>query len=291
MNQTAEEVVNELMMSTSFSAHFIVEGDSDRQLLCSLFEDDSAINVIPVDGCENVVDVMVCYESSGQDMSVLGIIDRDYRYPLGKIPACTNIVLTDLRDIECMMFGSDALRAVLETFGSKEKIRNVGGLTSVRTRVLAAAREIGCLRYYSEKCGRNIRFSTIELSKFVCPKTLSVDLEKMLTHIGNKQEPRISIARAEQAAAKAAVLEAKFEDDAYFVSDLLLCSGHDLIEVLSIALRRMLGSCKEAEVKPDLLERVFRVGYAPHFKSSRIFEAICHWLDTNTDVDQSCLWC
>ena len=57
-----------------------------------------------------------------------------------------------------------------------------------------------------------------------------------------------------------------------------LGNGHDMVAVLSIGLRSALGSQKQNDVPPEILERSLRLAYEDgHFRSSELCEAILDW--------------
>lgn len=290
MNQTADEILNELMMSTSFRAHFVVEGETDRQLFDSMLKEEGVINVVPLGGGGEVVDLIIAYRKSGQTFPLLGVIDRDYRIPLGNLPSHDNLVITDLRDVECMMIDSEVFKAVLEAFGSKEKIKNIGGVRSVKSKVISIAREIALIRFYSQKKGMHLKLSDIEIAKFVSLKDLSLDVHKMLSHMGNKQDPRVSLTVGHYAEAKEEVARAICDGSQYFSNDLMLCRGHDLIDIVSLGLRKVFGSCKDVDVRRDQLERAFRIGYVTHIRLSSMFNTISAWISRNAGIDPNGVW-
>jgi hypothetical protein len=90
----------------------LVEGESDYNFFSHQIGDETA-NIVISDGCENVVEEIKTIEKDEKMRDSLGIIDRDYRLPLGKVPDSNNIVMTDLRDLETMMFATHDLMNIL----------------------------------------------------------------------------------------------------------------------------------------------------------------------------------
>lgn len=169
MNKTVYEFVNEveLLMTTNDKPFLLVEGDSDYNFFSHQMGDETA-NIVISDGCENVVEAIKTIENDENIRDSLGIIDRDYRQPLGKIPDSNNIIMTDLHDLETMMFATRAFFKVITEKASHNKIKAFSGKgEGIRKKVVSLAKPIGYLRYYSQ--------STEKYYDFYGKNGLSVD--------------------------------------------------------------------------------------------------------------------
>jgi hypothetical protein len=61
-----------------------------------------------------------------------------------------------------------------------------------------------------------------------------------------------------------------------------LCNGHDLVEVLSIGLRRAIGSQSAAAVRVEEIERALRLAYeSVDFAASALYRTIREWEQRN----------
>ena len=88
MNQTMDELITELSMTYSFRMHLIVEGDDDKRFFRSSLRGIDKVNLLCVWGADNVMYVIRQIDQLGpaaQISPTLGIIDRDYRVPLGSL--------------------------------------------------------------------------------------------------------------------------------------------------------------------------------------------------------------
>ena len=67
------------------------------------------------------------------------------------------------------------------------------------------------------------------------------------------------------------------EHDAWHV-----CCGHDLVELLSIGLRRVLGKNNESDVRRERLEQQLRLAYEEgYFLRTRLYASIQAWEQRN----------
>ncbi|NEP15226.1 MAG: hypothetical protein F6K14_34670 [Symploca sp. SIO2C1] len=61
-----------------------------------------------------------------------------------------------------------------------------------------------------------------------------------------------------------------------------VCCGHDLVEILSVSLRKTFGSNKAAEVEPNRLERNLRLAYEKaYFLKTHLYLKIRTWEANN----------
>ena len=61
-----------------------------------------------------------------------------------------------------------------------------------------------------------------------------------------------------------------------------VCCGHDLVELLSVGLRKVLGQHTEAAVQRERLEQQLRLAYeAGYFRSTKLYVRIRAWEDLN----------
>ncbi len=273
-------------MSYSHKLHLVLEGNDDCQLLLSVISNDSAVNTVCVYGADRVIETVNTVESDKKlqnNLKVLGIIDRDYREPLKSLPSSANILISDHRDIECMMVDSPVFAKVLRELGSAEKVKSLGGAAAVRAKIVCASRLIGELRYYSQFSSEHWSFKQLELSKLIDKKTLEIDTKKLVQHLGSLQPAgKAPISMATLSAAQQACKGAKCQKQKnYFSNDYLLCRGHDLMYIFGLALRSFCGSQKAIDSTAERIETLFRVGYGPYFTRSDLFKNIDAWLGLN----------
>lgn len=286
MNMTIEEVVTEMTMSYSHKMHLLLEGDSDVRLLSSMLGDEKSVNFVCVYGGDRVIEAVDKVERDvklAQSLKVLGIIDRDYRVPLNRLPSSSNILITDHRDIECMMLDSPTFSHVLRDLGSIEKIRVSGGIRVVKQHILNAGKTLGELRYFSQYSKSHWNFKKLDVTKFIDKRTMVVDCEKLVAHVRGLQTSTYkSISADTLSHAKVASDTAKcVKNTKYFAHDFLICRGHDVMAVLGYALRSYCGSISTIESSIERLETLFRVGFLPYSYHTALFKRLKHWVIKN----------
>ncbi len=61
-----------------------------------------------------------------------------------------------------------------------------------------------------------------------------------------------------------------------------VCCGHDLVEILSVGLRKAIGSHKAADIEANSLERCLRLAYEEvYFSQTRLYVEIRLWESHN----------
>lgn len=283
MNMSIEEIITELSMTYSFQMHLILEGDDDRKFFQAALAGKDKVNLICAWGADSVTELVQridAIRAQGKFTPTVGVIDRDYRIALGTLHASPNLLVSDFRDIECMMFGSPTFEAVMSEFGSATKIRALGGSASIASLAVGAASEIGKLRFFSQQAGVAASFKTLDIGKLLDRKSLTINPESLVVHLNARQGVGGNPfpAGAVLAAAAACAGAKCNQGNPYFTHQLLLCRGHDLMEVLAIGFRSLFGSRSAAESSRENVETLFRLGYVSHFRSSQLGQALDAWL-------------
>jgi Protein of unknown function (DUF4435) len=265
---TPERIANQIRLRRSnFSGVFIiVEGSSDKLIyerLVSIekcefsiaFNKDNAINALGILDQDNF-------------KGVLAIVDADFSVLEGSVHNSSNLFVTDDHDLEMMLIKSPALEKVLRELGSEDKIFNFG--KDVRKTLVESGKIIGYLRWASLKHNLNLKFEDLSFSKFIEQKSLSINTLTLIQVIKNhSQKPALVDKEVEK------LLNAlqNPNHDLWHV-----CCGHDLICILSIALCKTLGSCNTNDVKPEVLEREFRLAYEEsYFFNTQLYTLIQNW--------------
>ena len=169
-----------------------------------------------------------------------------------------------------MLVSSPALEKVLAEYGSRRKLAG----KNIRQVLLDGGQPLGYLRLISLQDGLDLRFEGLTFSDFVSRDNLSVDLNRMITAVKRKSGQHT----LDGAALRAGITSLMNKHDPWDV-----CCGHDLIQLLSIGLRRYFGSCKAGEVLPRLIERSLRLAYErTHFAMTDLYAALRAWESANT---------
>lgn len=201
---------------------------------------------------------------------VLAVIDSNYDHLAGVVSTDVNIVRTDAHDLECLLCRSTALDAVLREHGNRDKIeRFEREHTSVRTALLDRAATLGRLRWAGRKFEPNLSLDSVRPPAFIEERTWKLS-EKRMIEMATDSNPH-----AEEAALSHAIVALPAVDPWY------VASGHDVLEILRIGLRRVLGELK-ASVGVDQLASVLRQGMAvSELQSTRVWRDIREWEASN----------
>jgi len=169
-----------------------------------------------------------------------------------------------------MLLNSFALDKVIAELGSEEKLIKFG--RDVRTALLEAGMLVGYLRWISQRDGLNLTFNGIKFSEFINKQTLEIDESSFIKEVNNKSQA-FSI-KSEDIQQRITNLKSNSHDPWQ------VCCGHDLVEILSIGLRKAIGSTDRIE--SNSLECSLRLAYEEaYFLKTQIYLSICIWESNN----------
>lgn len=223
--------------------------------------------------------------AADQVPGLLAVVDADHAHIEGdKFPA--NVVVTDFHDLECVLLSSRAFALVLREVGSDDLIGQfeASHSRSVRDHLVAVCEDLGLLRLASARRGWQLKFDGLAFERFVSEKDVALDpmalLEEVRRHQGGRLGPPPTIEDM-----STAVLELRGEAHSAWQ----ICCGHDLVQVLSIALRRAWGRRNPSEVTPSRLETMLRLAYAEiDFCSTQLHARIRAWEGVNSPYRAIC---
>ena len=227
----------------------IVEGRDDR-LFFEQFVNRSDCSVQVVDGKSNVVEVIDILDADNFPGAV-GVIDADLDHVEGCSWQSRNIIVLETYDLEALLIKSRALERVLVERGSSEKI--TGRTKPPREELIDAAVPIGCLRLHSRRSKLTLKFDGMRYAKFVDRDSLQTDVRKLVREVKNRSQ-RSDLAY-DDTVQEILSIRSTVNDP------WLVCCGTDMVEILSIGLRRALGTNNAGAVSPDELRRCLRLAY------------------------------
>lgn len=254
-----------------FSGTFLlVEGSTDK-IFYERFV-DNVVRVLPSNSAKLGVIEVLSILGKSNFQGVLGIVDADFDHLNASSYSTSNLIYTDTHDLETMLLYSSALEKVVAEFGSEEKIAKFD--RDIRTALLEAGIVIGYLRWIFQTDELNLTFNEITFSKFIDPKTVRIDELKLIQEVKNKSK----------------AFELKSEDLQYRLMNQKsdshdpwqVCCGHDLVEILSLGLRKAIGSANATDVEPNILERSLRLAYEKtYFYTTQMYLSIRSWESNN----------
>ena len=239
-------IAAEIRMSRAVhdGAFLVVEGVSDMRFWGARKYD--TCELVNGEGKVNVVGAM--HRLHAENIrGVLGVVDDDYDSLLGVDAGTKNVVTTEVHDLECLLCRSSALEAVLAEFGKESKIRRFEERTGgdVRTGLLERAMVFGRLRWAVARHKLRIKSGALRIPHVVDIDTWMVDSEKLMRSVVNGEalcQHRVLIQRIA----------------ALPVADpWRIVRGHDMVQILRIGLRRILGSIRNSTGTEDIT-RVLR---------------------------------
>ena len=256
------------MMRSRFSGVFlVVEGFHDSQLLRQFVDADNSKLKI-AHGKAEVLEVIGILNDD-QINGVLGIIDADFDRVEKRPPYAVNVISPECHDMDAMLIRTNALAKLLINYGSEEKLDDLQ--TEPLCELYESARKIASLRLYSERCDLRLKFNGMRYNRFVDPSSLHVDIPNLVRAVtNNSQNTQIDIATA------IADIELILQQG---YADVEMCTGEDMVQLLSIGLRRRFGSVRNHNlVAPDEIRKFLRMGYhRSEFEASGLFASIQEW--------------
>lgn len=274
---TAHDIANEIRMTRSqFTGSFlIVEGETaDLRVYGRLVYPESC-QIVPAHGKENAMGSLEILENEGF-AGILAIVDADFWRLEGMEPSSVNIFMTDTHDLETMILKSPALEKLLDEFGASEKMATIIQQrgANIRQILLDIGRPMGYFRWISQQYDYSLTFNDIVYSRFIDNRTLVLNISEMIRTIKNKSSRHDLDEKYLQNLIDEVTDE---EHDSWDV-----CSGHDLVCILSLGLCRAFGSNKSGEVRPEMLEKFLRTGYeAVYFYSIQLYQFLKNWENSN----------
>ena len=259
---------SELAKSDKIRAFILVEGDTDKRVYQRFINEETCHLKIALNK-DNAIATITILDSS-QFTGVLAIVDADFDRLENNLPNSPNILLTDDHDLEMMMLKTPALEKIINERGSEEKIKE----NNIREILLELGQEIGYLRWISQKNNLSLRFEGLDFGKFIKKDTLEIDYSDLIKTIKNHSQKQSLVDQEIQENIK------MLRIDKHNPSQ--VCCGHDIMQILSLALCKAWGTCRPTDVKVENLERDLRLAYErSYFYQTELYCLVQNWQNTN----------
>ncbi|MEH2281132.1 MAG: DUF4435 domain-containing protein [Nostoc sp.] len=279
---TVNRVANKIrQLRETYSGTFLlVEGSSDK-VFYERFVDKLACHLEITAGKPSskqcAIEILAILETSNFQ-GILAIVDADFDHLQNTPVKNPNLLRTDTHDLETMLINSLAFDKVIALFGSEDKIIKFG--RDLRSALLESCMSVGYLVWVSQSDGLNLKFDGIEFSKFVDSQTLKINELKLITEVINKSQ---AYSLTNEDIQKRLTNKKSSSHDPWQV-----CRGHDLVEILSIGLRKAIGSNTAIDVKPNsdesknTLEGILLLAYEEiYFYETQLYSEIRLWETNN----------
>ena len=249
----------------------VVEGKDDR-LFFEAFVDRDLCSIQVAEGKENVTGLIEILEGEFFP-GIVGVVDADFDHIEGRRRSIENLIILETVDMEALQIRSPAFDRILVELGSKSKIAKFG--KGVRESLVEAAVWIGCLRLYSHQERLNLKFSGLNYAKCVSRESLEINTTNLVQQVlNNSQRPDLS---CEEIVSELESISASLGNP------WLISFGKDMVEVLAIGLRKMLGSNDAKRVNPILLSSHLRLAFSrTHLDESELGRDIRRWEERNS---------
>ena len=274
---SVDRVANQIRLrrSTYSGTFLLVFGRSDK-IFYEHFADKSACELVSVSGKPSsklrAIAILKILEEESRFRGVLAIVDADFDRLATSLHYSPNLLYTDTHDLETMLINSPAFDKVVSEFSSEDKIVQFN--RDVRLAILEAGISVGYLLWISQRDGLNLTFDGITFSNFIDEQTLQINELKLIREVKNKSQA-FSLTDED--------LQQRLNDQKSNNHDpWQVCCGHDLVEIISLGLRKAIGSNKAADVEPYNLERSLRLAYEEvYFRETQLYIHIRDWESSN----------
>ncbi len=263
------DICNEISMSRSvYSGAFVlVEGVTDDRVYGKFLAEDAHIIQ-----CHSKEAVKRCLKElqNRHVKEAIGIVDADLDLLEHKRPE-SPLFYTDCRDMEMMCIRSNAFEDVIDEYGDREKVRSFEDkYGSVKDSLIEASYPVGLLMYVSKKNGMGLNFGDLDVSRFVNPRTISIDIPAMIEVVIMNSAPS-GISRKK-------VLR-MVEDEIRKLDDPWEAArGHDAVSVLLLVLQKGLGSFNAKSLNEGALGGSLRLAFSDSdFAETDVYKDTKEW--------------
>lgn len=263
-----------MMYQDCHETYILVEGQTDKTFFDVLVGRQSNVRFRPVSGWERVHKTILLAQKERFN-NILGIIDKDFHVLLHDgVTENNQLFFTDSNDIEMMLFNSVSLEKFLAIYADQNKL-NAG--EKPRNRILNAASCLGALRVVSLVNRYNLRFDGFECKDFIDRNTLLPDSKKLIKKITQR-----TISNGTSVSVTEEVLESQASDlmQVYYPHD--LCNGHDVLDILGIAMTKCFSSLPATQYNPDTIFGYLLMGYSDNeFHETQLYNKFTMWIQSN----------
>lgn len=224
---------------------------------------------------------------------VIGIIDADFKR-VTNYTSPPQVFLTDYHDTEIMLAHSEAWIHVLNQYADPKKcdsFEQKNATTVLQYLLEKLTKPIALLRYLKEKEGIKLKFRAekkegydyLNYKSFVDTATLQLNETELLQTVANKSQlPNLlkNIPFLEH-------LNILKQQDIDLKE---WCNGHDLMNLLSVALEKAIGNCTSSnKVSGEELEKALVIAYRlSDFKTTNLYQTLQQWAKERTSLSLVC---
>jgi hypothetical protein len=275
---TKTDIANEIRMrlSSSSKTFVLVEGIIDKKFFLRSMD----INCTQLYNCGGKIAVLDAFHVLSNDPKFLmdrmiAIVDVDEDAKLAQKQEHPHLFYTDSRDIDTMMLNSPAFDTLLSLNCDEDALeafkQQLQG-KDLRVLLLENALPLGYLRCLSKQEKYGFPFNSLQFRIFIDKKTLTLDFETLVEELNKHKCLKRDSAFWEMVKNQLEQLKSP-EDDLW-----LICSGHDLLNILWIAMNHTWVKSKVKHINHDSIQDKLLHAYEYRFfKQTKLYEALHQW--------------
>jgi len=273
---TPDRIANSIMQKKLECNYLIVEGKTDYRLLKKFINSENCSIEIAFG---NLKVIEVIDKLKKRDFyKAIGIIDSDFRLLDDEI-LIEDILMTDYHDLEISFINSPCFETVISNYYQPEKLEKLynNDFYELKNYFFELSKNIGYLKWLNKTDELGLTFKpanpegkTIDYNLFISVEDLKYQGDdKLIDAILNfcNGKVKVNIKKSE-------ILE-KLEIFKKDVDLNHLCNGHDIMNIISISLRKHISNLNSKSIPVDQLEKEFSLAYeSRYFMSTNLYKNI-----------------
>lgn len=254
----------------------VVEGADDARVFERFRAQDGLCEVVVAFGKRPALDTLKILKRRGMAKLTCVIVDADFWHLTGEVPDDPDVLLTSFHDLEMDICMTEALENVLREYADPARIAHLESVegTDIRTVFMRRLHGISALRFANAQAGLFLRFRDTDLSPFVDPDTLRIDVERFISAVLERSKSGVNRHQVMAGAEAARVEDVDLPQ---------VVRGHDLALVLGVAIHGVIGTCDETTARN--VESLLRLAFGREcFERLSLHAAISSWEDRTGGV-------
>ena len=266
---SAMKMRNEYQIQFGIQYYLIVEGESDEHFFENIL-DCSKCKVMNLEG-KAEVKKFIEDQNSANKKGYLGIVDADFEHIDGYEEQVKNVIITDVHDIEMLMFSSNPnMRRIYSELTENMIINNFEEKhqKSFLDSIIKVAYDIGLLKMVMKRPKYYVNMKDIFYSDII-NKEFELDIDTLIERVKKKHHTLYEIKKEMEN-----LREKNFDE-------FQVCCGHDVTNILAISFTSEqndgLGYGKRRYVDGKEIERLLRAVYDfEHFLCTKLYLSLIH---------------
>jgi hypothetical protein len=265
-HKTAASVATEIRMTRVHHdcAFLLLEGADDGRFWAGRVRETCGLLI--AGGRSTLLDALAIIDAR-PIAGVVAVADPDYDSLQGTLPASANLVFTDAHDLETTLASIGALRRVVYEFGDAAKISAFEQRKSdpVALALAKLTAEFGRFRWLNVRRAAPVSMEWLKPKAYLDIRDLSISRTRLA-------RDAVSAGLAPDPTTLANELAALPAADPWLVAQ-----GHDLLEVVTVALRRVLGSLPSTRGVNDVASALRLAADGQELANTNMVQGIQAW--------------